>query len=199
MMTRRSLTLSRHQTPLECALLRRETLEQSVLADQLLDRARQLAQGIVDAAQDTAQHLRQHAGDEARAEVWRQAEEVLGTWQRQREAMWDAIAEHAEALVQQALQTLLGEVPDSARIQGILRQLSDCQRRDEAAVVLCHPDWLERVTAGLASTEACQWTVRADPLLAPETLCLRTETGDFSLGWQAFERHVWPGENLKVD
>ncbi|MBT2298554.1 type III secretion system stator protein SctL [Pseudomonas fluorescens] len=196
MLTRRSLTLSRHQTPLDSAVVRREALEQRVQADQLLEQAEQRAQSIIRDAQDTAQTLRQHAAEEARAEVWRQAEGVLGAWQQQREAMWEAIIEHADGVLQRALQQLLGEVPDSARIQGVLRQLAACQRHDEAAVVHCHPDWLDRVSARLASTQDCQWSVRADPLLASDTLCLRSDQGSFVLGWQALERVVWPGENL---
>lgn len=184
MLTRRSLTLDRSLVLTDGPLLRREIFADSLLAGQLLTAARAEADSLLADAREHAALLRENARQQARAEVWRQADELLAQWQRQREQMWASIVVTAEALVGDVLQRLLGEQTEAARISAVVRQLAAAQPEDEEAVLYCHPDWLETATQVLQQTEA-RWTVRIDPRLAGETLCLRTEQGDFSLGWAA--------------
>lgn len=191
MLTRRSLTLGRPHVLPGGLVLRRETLEDCVLAEQVLTTARAEADALLARAQDDAERLRDNAWQQACDEVWQQADAVLLQWQQEREQMWASITLTAEALVGTALRQLLAEQPDAARVSALLLQLRLAQPEDEAAVLYCHPDWLEPATQKLQQRQA-SWSVRADPQLAPQTLCLRTEQGDFRLNWTTLVGAVWP-------
>ncbi|MGE8187527.1 type III secretion system stator protein SctL [Pseudomonas sp. NPDC086278] len=192
MLTHRSLTLSRLQVLPDGLVLRREILSDSVLAEQLLANAQAQADALLESARVEADRLREDAQKGAVAEVWRQADALLENWQLQRRQMWENITATAEALVGTALQQLLAEQTDGARISALVQQLLAAQPEDDAAVLYCHPDWFEPAAERLQQASAA-WTLRADPLLPPQTLCLRTEQGEFSLSWTALTDAFWPG------
>ncbi|MGE7955662.1 type III secretion system stator protein SctL [Pseudomonas sp. NPDC089530] len=191
MLTRRSLSLSHPQALPSGAVLRRETLQDSLLAEQLLDAARAEAEALLSEARDAAAGLREEAAVQARAEVWRQADALLADWQEQRQQMWQGIVASAEAVLGQAWQALLGEQEPPVRIAALLRQLAAAQPQDEAGVLHCHPDALPLATRHLQQAQAA-WSLRGDPQQAADSLCLRTEQGDFSLDWQTLGTALWP-------
>lgn len=191
MLTRRNLTLSHPQLLPDGPVLRRETLENSLLAEQLLEAAQAEAEALLVNAQQEAERLREEAQAQARVEVWCQADALLDDWQQQRQQMWAHITATAETLVGQALQKLQGEQPDNARIRAVLHHLMATQPQDQAVVLYAHPDWLETTTLQLQQAQA-RWTLCADPQLAPDSLCLRTEQGDFSLSWSRLTEALWP-------
>ncbi|MCU1771343.1 type III secretion system stator protein SctL [Pseudomonas sp. 13B_3.2_Bac1] len=191
MLTRRCLTFSDPQALPDGPVLRREILEQNLLASQLLEAARSNAESILAQARRQSAQLADEAREQARAEVWRQADALLNEWQQQRQQMWTDIIASAETLVSEAMQCLLGETVQPERIKALLRQLAAAQPSDEAGVLHCHPAELDAVSHQLQTTQAL-WSVRADPQLPPDSLCLRTALGDFSLSWGALVAQVWP-------
>jgi type III secretion protein L len=173
-------------------LLRRETIEDCLLAAQVLEVAREQAQSILDAALTQAQALREDAAEQAQAQVWEQAQALFDDWQTQREQMWEGLNETARQLLDEALRTLLGEVPEPTRIDSLLRHLKAAQPADEASVLHCHPDLAQVLAERLRVLGHSNWTVRADPQLPAQGLSLRTGSGDFNLSWQALQRWILP-------
>lgn len=191
MLTLRRLSLSHPQALPSGPVLPREILENSLLAEQLLDAARAQAQTLLDEAREAATRLQEEARASARAEVWRQADALLSDWQEQRQRMWEHITATAEALLGQAWRQLTGEQDEPLRIAAVIRQLAAVQASDEAGVLHCHPDGVSAVSDALQHLQAA-WSVRADPQLAADTVCLRTEQGEFSLGWSSLSQALWP-------
>jgi len=192
MLANRSLTLSHNRCTLNEPLLRREVLQQSLLAEELLDDARAQAQGILDTAQADAQALRQRCEEQARAEVWKHAQALLDDLRQQQQQTQATVIEAAQDLVQQALQIVLDEVPDSRKVSAVLRQLTSASANTESALIYCHPDQLALLAHSLEEQGLEGWALRGDPNLALDAISLRTEHGDFSLSWSALQRHLWP-------
>ncbi|MGN7738565.1 type III secretion system stator protein SctL [Pseudomonas sp. 22526] len=190
MLTRRNLTLSHPQLLSDGPVLRRETLENSLLAEQLLEAAQAEAEALLVSARQEAERMGEEVQAQARVEVWCQADALLDDWQQQRQQMWVHIIATAETLVGQALQKLLGEQPDKARIRAMLHHLMATQTQEQVGVLHTHPDWLETTALQLQQAQAC-WTLRADPQLAPDSLLLRTELGDFSFSWSCLAEALW--------
>ncbi|MFJ4192631.1 type III secretion system stator protein SctL [Pseudomonas sp. NPDC089534] len=191
MLTRRRLSLSHPQALPDDPVLRREIFEDSLLAGQLLEHARAQAETLLADAREEADRLREDAQARAVADVLQQADALLAQWQAQREQMWDGILASAEALMGQAWQQLLGEQGDAVRIAALCRQLSAARPPDEPGVLHCHPDRLDLAARHLQQAQAV-WSLRADPQQAPDSLCLRTEQGDFTLDWQSLGSALWP-------
>lgn len=191
MLTCRSLNLSHPLALHNGSVLRRETIEDILLSEQLLDVARAQASALLTSAQDAAEGLREKAAVQARTEVWAQVDALMADWQEQRHRMWQGIIASAEAVLEQAWQALLREQEPPARIAALIRQLAAAQPWDEAGVLHCHPDALPLVACHLQQAQAA-WTLRGDPLQALDSLCLRTEQGDFSLDWQTLSTALRP-------
>ncbi|MCV4343941.1 type III secretion system stator protein SctL [Pseudomonas capsici] len=192
MLTSRSLTLTSNRSTVNEPLLRREVLEQSLLAEELLEDARAQAREILDTAEAEAEALRQRCEEQTRAEVWQQAQSLLDDLREQRERTLATVVEAAEDLVQQALQLVLGELSDGQKVSAVLRQLTSASPNEESALIYCHPDRITLLAQSLEEQGQLGWTLRGDPNLEPDAISLRTEHGDFSLSWNALQRHVWP-------
>ncbi|GFM58345.1 hypothetical protein PSCICF_45230 [Pseudomonas cichorii] len=192
MLTSRSLTLTSNRSTVNEPLLRREVLEQSLLAEELLEDARARAREILDIAEAEAEALRQRCEEQTRAEVWQQAQSLLDDLREQRERTLATVVEAAEDLVQQALQLVLGELSDGQKVSAVLRQLTSASPNEESALIYCHPDRITLLAQSLEEQGQLGWTLRGDPNLEPDAISLRTEHGDFSLSWNALQRHVWP-------
>ncbi|MBX9404944.1 type III secretion system stator protein SctL [Pseudomonas baetica] len=191
MLTRRSLTLSDSRALPDGPVLRRETLEQSLMAGQLLEAARSEAEQILAEARSQAEQLAQEARAQAGAQIWRQADALFSEWQAQREQMWEQITGNAQTLVTRTLECLLGELEPQERIAALLRQIAAAHPREDVGTLHCHPQDLAEVDRQVQSAQAV-WSVRADAQLPRDSLCLRTTLGDFSLSWNALVSHVWP-------
>ncbi|RMQ45840.1 HrpE [Pseudomonas cichorii] len=191
MLTSRSLTLINDRSTVNESLLRREVLEQCLLAEELLDDARARAQEILDQAHAEADDLRQRCEEETRAEVWVQAQSLLDDLREQREQSLATVVEAAQDLVQQALQIVLDELPDDKKVSAVLRQLTSASPNQESALVYCHPDQITLLAQCLEEHGQQGWTLRGDPNLAVDAISLRTEHGDFSLSWSVLQKHIW--------
>jgi type III secretion protein L len=192
MLAVRKLTLAGDRQLIGELLLRRETIDDCLLAAQVLAVAREQAQSLLDAALTEAQAVRDEAAEQAQAQVWGEAQALLDDWRAQREQMWEGLNETARQLLDEALRTLLGEVPEPARIDALLHHLKAAQPADEASVLHCHPDLAQVLAERLRVLGHSNWTVRADPQLPADGLSLRTGSGDFNLSWQALRRWILP-------
>ncbi|WLG48113.1 type III secretion system stator protein SctL [Pseudomonas sp. FP1742] len=192
MLAVRKLTLAGDCQLIGESLLRREEIDDCLLAGQVLEAAREQAKSILDAALTDARALREVAAEQAQAQVWEQAQALLDDWRAQREQMWEGLNETARQLLDEALRTLLAEVPEPARIDTLLRHLKAAQPHDEASVLHCHPDLAHVLAERLPVLGHSNWTVRADPQLPADGLSLRASSGDFNLSWQALQRWVLP-------
>jgi type III secretion protein L len=179
MLARRSLELRPDGQGLLQPYIARETL---------VDCAR--AQMVIEQAQaQTAQLLERAAIEadavvlEAQAHFWKKAEALLAAWEAQRQAMWERIESSAAQLVNEALGTLLDNVPDQARIDALVRQLVYCQNDTVSASLRCHPEDLASLTQSLGTDGGRPWTPGADVNMARHQLKLETPGGTFLLDW----------------
>ncbi|WP_163001101.1 type III secretion system stator protein SctL [Pseudomonas viridiflava] len=192
MLTRRSLNLPADRITLIEPLLRRETLEECLLADEVLHNARTQAETILAEAYAEADVLRQSCEEQARAQVWEEAQVLLEDLRTQREQALETLVETAAQLVSQALESLLEKVPTDKKVRSVIRQLALASSNQDAALLFCHPDQLEAVALSLETHDQPGWTLRTDASLDPDAISLRTEHGDFSLGWSGLQQHIWP-------
>jgi type III secretion protein L len=164
-------------------------LEPFIPRETLVDCGR--AQAILEQAQAHATRLIQGAAEEAgaavlqaQAQFWETAETVLATWEAERQAMWERIEASAAQLVNEALETLLNEVPDQARIDALVRQLASRQDGSVGATLRCHPDDWARLSQSLGSSGERPWTTVADASMGIHQLKLETSGGTFLLDWE---------------
>ncbi|WP_122875526.1 HrpE/YscL family type III secretion apparatus protein, partial [Pseudomonas viridiflava] len=143
MLTRRSLNLPADRITLIEPLLRRETLEECLLADEVLHNARTQAETILAEAYAEADVLRQSCEEQARAQVWEEAQVLLDDLRTQREQALETLVETAAQLVSQALESLLEKVPTDKKVRSVIRQLALASSNQDAALLFCHPDQLE--------------------------------------------------------
>ncbi|AZC83991.1 type III secretion system stator protein SctL [Pseudomonas chlororaphis] len=191
MLTHRNLTLGHPRLLISGPILRRETLENSQLAEHLLEVAQAEAETLLANARQEAERLGEEIQAQARIEIWCKADALLDDWQQQRQQMWTHITATAEILVGHALQKLLAEQTDNARVHAVLHHLITAQPQAQTGVLHIHPDWLETATLQLQQAQA-RWTLLADSQLPPDSLCLRTDQGDFSLSWSRLVEALWP-------
>ncbi|MCJ8205529.1 type III secretion system stator protein SctL [Pseudomonas sp. RGM2987] len=187
MLARRSLELRPEGQGLLQAYIARETL---------VDCAR--AQRVIEHARDQAAQLLEQANEEAEAKVleaqarfWDKADALLATWEAQRQAMWEQIEASAARLVNEALQTLLDEVPEPARIDALVRQLASRQRDPVSATLRCHPEDVASLTRSLRSADRQPWTPVADSAMDRHQVKLETPGGTFQLDWPSASQALW--------
>ncbi|WP_251977527.1 type III secretion system stator protein SctL [Salinicola avicenniae] len=186
MLTRRTLHARPDDRPcLKQALIPRETFEDCGRAEAIVARAESQALSIEESAYADRDALLTRC----EGEFWRQATELLEAWSHEREVMWHSIELHASELVKQALARVFEETPSMARLESMLGELSRARSPEIEARLSCHPAKLPEVQEALAMSaddgSPWPWKVNGDPQLEEETLCLETDTGHFSISWQA--------------
>ncbi|MFB4391336.1 MULTISPECIES: type III secretion system stator protein SctL [unclassified Pseudomonas] len=179
MLARRSLELRPDGQGLLQPYIARETLLDCARAQRVIEHAREQAAQLLEQASAVAEARVL----EAQAQFWESAHTLLATWETQRQAMWEQIESSAARLVNEALQTLLDEVPEAARIDALVRQLSCGQRDPSDATLHCHPDDLASLTRSLGKAEPQPWTLMADASLGRQQVKLQTPGGTFQLDW----------------
>ncbi|WP_434560202.1 type III secretion system stator protein SctL [Pseudomonas sp. Z5-35] len=179
MFARRSLELRPDGQGLLQPYIAQETLVDCGRAQTALERAQaQAAQLLEQAAEEADAAVLQ-----AQAQFWEKAETVLAAWEAQRLAMWARIESSAALLVNEALEMLLEDVPEQARIDALVRQLASCQDDAVAATLRCHPDDLAKLTQSLGSSGERPWTTVADARMEAHQLKLETPGGTFLVDW----------------
>jgi len=179
MLARRSLELRPEGQGLLQPYIARETLVDCARAQRVIERARDQAAQLLEQANAEAEAKVL----EAQARFWDKADALLATWEAQRQAMWDQIEASAARLVNEALQTLLDEVPEPARIDALVRLLASRQRDPASATLHCHPEDLASLTRSLGSADRQTWTPVADSGMDRHQVKLQTPGGTFQLDW----------------
>lgn len=179
MLARRSLELRPNAQGLLQPCIARETLIDCGRAQRVIEQAQEQAAQVLEQARDLAEAERL----DAQARFWENADAALAAWEAQRQAMWEQIEASAARLVNEALRTLLDEVPEPARIDALVRQLASGQRESASATLHCHPDDLTNLTRTLGNTAAQPWTLVADAGMDRHQLRLQTPAGTFLLDW----------------
>ncbi|MGN8344706.1 type III secretion system stator protein SctL [Pseudomonas sp. SMV71] len=179
MLARRSLELRPEGQGLLQPYIARETLADCARAQRVIERAREQAAQLLEQANEVAEAKVL----QAQARFWDKADALLSTWEAQRQAMWEQIESSAARLVNEALRTLLDEVPEPARIDALVRQLASGQRDPSDATLYCHPEDLASLTRSLGNTAPQPWTPVADAGMERHQVKLQTPGGTFQLDW----------------
>lgn len=179
MLARRSLELRPDGQGLSQPYIARETLVDCARAKVILEQAQVQAAQLLERATAEADATVL----EAQARFWEKAGTLLAAWEAQRQAMWERIETSAAHVVNEALETLLNEVPEQARIDALVRQIASCQDDPVSATLRCHPEDLASLTLGLGTDGRRPWTPVADADMERHQLKLETPGGTFLLDW----------------
>lgn len=181
MLARRLVELRAGAPRLAQPLIRRETLIDCGRAEAVLAHAQEQAAALL---QEAERHAEAQLA-EARQAFWQQAEHQLMRWEQERLEINRLLESHASQLVNQALQQLLGETPEPARLNALLKQLSASQSEPVSATLRCHPQVRDTVQRWLDQQPATPWRLQPDASLADDEVRLSTEQGDFQLDWRS--------------
>ncbi|AXA57832.1 type III secretion system stator protein SctL [Pseudomonas thivervalensis] len=179
MLARRSLELRPDGQGLSQPYIARETLVDCARAQVVLEQAQVQAAQLLERARAEAQA----SVLEAQARFWEKAETLLATWEAQRQALWERIEASAAHVVNEALGTLLDEVPEQARIDALVRQIASRQGDPVSATLRCHPEDLASLTQSLGTDSRRPWTPVADADMQRHQLKLETPGGTYLLDW----------------
>ncbi|WP_431080750.1 type III secretion system stator protein SctL [Pseudomonas thivervalensis] len=179
MLARRSLELRPDGQGLSQPYIARETLVDCARAQVVLEQAQVQAAQLLERARAEAQA----SVLEAQARFWEKAETLLATWEAQRQALWERIETSAAHVVNEALGTLLDEVPEQARIDALVRQIASRQDDPVSATLRCHPEDLASLTQSLGTDSRRPWTPVADADMQRHQLKLETPGGTYLLDW----------------
>ena len=179
MLARRSLELRPDGQGLSQPYIARETLVDCARAQVVLEQAQVQAAQLLERARAEAQA----SVLEAQARFWEKAETLLANWEAQRQALWERIEASAAHVVNEALGTLLDEVPEQARIDALVRQIASRQDDPVSATLRCHPEDLASLTQSLGTDSRRPWTPVADADMQRHQLKMETPGGTYLLDW----------------
>ncbi|MCQ2996784.1 type III secretion system stator protein SctL [Pseudomonas quasicaspiana] len=186
MFIRRTLSFDAPQPGVAEPLLRREYFSDVVLASEHLARAHVHAESLLADARAQGEQLLA----DAQAQFWDRANALLEGWEAERQAQREALVEQARSLLSETLASLLGTLSDEERALALVRQIAQSQTRPVRATLRCSVDLHESVDAWLQQQPHTHWQLERDTGLAPGTLWLSTESGDFSLDWERLRERI---------
>lgn len=187
MLTKRRFALG--SAVLEEPILRRQLLEESLRADELLAQASLQAEQLLQQAREQ----RQRYLDEAVASFWSEANAQLQAIQEERASYQRDALSAVDSLLNIALSRLLDETDLPQRISALLRNLADGLPSKAEANLTCHPEAASTVRAWLqAMGFDVLWHVQEDPGMAPESLRLSNTLGTFHIDWTSLQRGLMP-------
>lgn len=186
MFIRRTLSFDTQQPGVAEPLLRREYFADVVLASEHLARAHLQAEALLAETRTQGEQMLV----DAQADFWAQANAVLQDWEAERQAQREALVEQARSLVSQTLASLLGTLSEEERALALVRQIARSQTRPVRATLRCAVDLHDAVEVWLQQQPHTHWQLERDTGLAPGTLWLSTESGDFSLDWERLRERI---------
>ncbi|KGT90336.1 hypothetical protein NG99_18255 [Erwinia typographi] len=175
-------------------VLTRETLAEHQQALDILQLAGRQAQARLDDAERQAETLLADAEARFATEIAEQkakqqqdfltaSGQLFSDWQAQQQQWQAGLLPHAEALLAQAMNQLLAELPPPDRLRAMLQQLLKAQGRQANATLLCPPQQQADAEAWLAQHPHLGWELSCDAALPDESLVLTTEKGELHLSW----------------
>lgn len=186
MFIRRTLSFDAQQPGVAEPVLCREYFSDVLLASEHLARAHVQA----DALLADARVQREQLLADAQADFWARANAMLEDWEAERKAQREQLVEQARSLLGQTLTRLLGTLTQEERALALVRQIAQSQTRPVHATLRCAVDLHESVEVWLQQQPHTHWQLERDTGLAPGTLWLSTENGDFSLDWERLRERI---------
>jgi type III secretion protein L len=186
MFIRRRLSFDAQQTSLAEPVLPRECFSSVVLANEHLARAHAQAEALLAQAQAQGEQVLA----DAQAQFWARANALLDDWEAERQAQREALVEQVRSLLSETLESLLGTLSGEERALALVRQIAQSQTRPVRATLRCAIDIHEPVEIWLQQHPHTHWQLERDTGLAPGTLWLSTDSGDFSLDWEQLRQRV---------
>lgn len=186
MFIRRTLSLDPEQVSLAEPLLPRECFSNVIRANEHLARAHAQAEVLIAHAQAQGEQVLA----DAQAAFWARANAVLDDWEAERQAQRDALVEQVSSLLGETLENLLGSLSQEERALALIRQIAQSQTRPVRATLRCAVDLHDAVGLWLEQQPHSHWQLERDSGLAPGSLWLTTESGDFSLDWDQLRQRV---------
>ncbi|CAH6373991.1 type III secretion system stator protein SctL [Pantoea agglomerans] len=176
-------------------------ISQSVLTFQqqgenILRQAQQQAEQILAAAEEAAEACKLRAQARAEEDFWHQADILLAHWQHQQRQSESEILVIMDSVLTLALKQLLTEIPETQRLNALLRQLLRDKMQAEQASLCCHPSQQQPIGDWLATHTHLNWQLQPDETLAVDDLKLVTAQGELHLDWQQAVRQLLPPESV---
>lgn len=181
MLCRHTIELLNGPSGLPRSLIPREELKDWEQANQLLRRANAQADELIREAEKKCEVLQQ----EASLKIWQRADTQLKQWDLERQAMCDNLEHYATTITNQAIRCLLDDIAPTQRLTALLKQLLVSQVQEIDATLHCHPHDLEEIKQCLTQRNATYWKLHSDEAIAPQTLVLKTDEGDFRISWSS--------------
>lgn len=166
-------------------ILRHEDLADTLLASQVLERARDEAEQWRTLFEEHAR--REH--EQAVAGFWESANDFLQSLAQQHQALQQQSMQAVEELLYTALAQLLDEASLAERARALVRNLAQSQPHVVVATLSAHPDQLEPLSEWLGNSRFAEnWQLKSDTTLGPDTLRLSDANGAFDIDWPALRR-----------
>lgn len=179
MLSRQVIELRPGTPGLHQTLITRENLIDCGQVNQVLAQAQAKADELLSNAQAASEILLKKAHNE----FWQQANVQLEHWQREHNALCQGVESSASRVVNQALQLLLEDIPQPARICALLEQLLRTQCPPLSATLRCHPQALENIRQWLGTQPDSPWHLQTDEHLDTLALVLVTAREDLRIDW----------------
>ncbi|GME46490.1 MULTISPECIES: type III secretion system stator protein SctL [unclassified Pantoea] len=194
MLTQKRITLLNGADDL-APIISQAMLTSQQQGEDILRQAQQQAEEILAAAEQEAEACKLRAQERAEQDFWQQADSLLADWRRQQQQIESEMLTVMESVMRLALEQLLAEIPETPRLNALLRQLLRDKMLAEQASLCCHPPQQQPIADWLAAHTHLNWQLQPDETLAADNLKLVTAQGELHLDWQQAVRQLLPPEN----
>ena len=184
MLCRRKIDLHESSAGQAHVLITQAMLKESAQASQLLERVNAQADQLLSQAEEQRDALL----EQAHHAFWQQANAQLKRWEQQRQNLCDNLERYATSIADQALCSLLEDIPPAQRLTALIKRLLATQVPTAHATLLCHPPELASLEQCLALQGITHWAPRADGRVKPQALVLETDEGDFRIDWASMSK-----------
>ncbi|PXV73950.1 type III secretion system stator protein SctL [Pantoea sp. PNA 03-3] len=173
-------------------VISRHQLAVQVQARTIIQEAHQRAEKIISAAEQEAEASSLLVRQRAEEAFWERADTMFMHWQKQQQQWESDVLSVMDVVLEQALEQLLTEVPESQRLQGLLRQLLLEKTQTDKATLCCHPSQQASIATMLENYSHLNWQLQPEESLPPDSLKLVTPQGELYLDWQLASQQLKP-------
>lgn len=134
--------------------------------------------------------VRQESLDEALAEFWIRANELLKALEAERQQCKANVIEVCRELLDVVIGRLFDGCPQREQITILLEHLANSQAYPSVSSTLkCHPELFDEVQTWLRSNSALTlWQLQADRTMPIQALRLSTNAGEYDVDWTGLRR-----------
>lgn len=163
--------------------------------EDILRQAQQQAEQILAAAEEEAIACKLRAQARAEQDFWHQADILFANWQHQQRQCESEVLAVMDSVLTLALEQLLTGIPETERLNALLRQLLRDKMQAEQASLCCHPSQQQIIADWLTTHSHLRWQLQPDETLAADNLKLLTAQGELHLDWQQAVRQLLPPDS----